>query len=63
MRLNNIIEGVQIVAKHTDDQFCVQAEHDQVWCGGYDLPLSEAEKARMVELGWFEAEDSWSFFT
>lgn len=62
MKLANIIEGMQIVAKHSKDQYCVTAEHDQIWCGAYDLPMTEEEKKRMEELGWFEAEDSWSVF-
>jgi hypothetical protein len=63
MTLGKMIEGMQIVAKHAGaDVYCVQAEHDQIWCGAYDLPLSEEERTRMTELGWFEAEDSWSCF-
>lgn len=63
MTLGNMIEGMQIVAKHAgSDVYCVQAKHNQMWCGGFDLPLSAQEKARMLELGWFEAEDSWSCF-
>jgi hypothetical protein len=61
--LEKIIEGMQIIARHTKpDAYCVQAEHDQIWCGAYDLPLTSEEKSRMEELGWFEAEDSWSAF-
>lgn len=64
MKLNDMIEGMQIIAKHVgNDQYCVQAEHDQFWCGGADLPLSDDEKKRMEELGWFLADDSWSCFT
>lgn len=63
MTLGKIIEGMQIIARHAKaDSYCVQAEHDQIWCGAYDLPLSDDEKKRMEDLGWFEAEDSWSAF-
>lgn len=63
MKLANIIEGMQIIAKHTKDQYCVQGEHDQIYCGEFDLPLSEEEKKRMSELGWFEDNESWSCYT
>jgi hypothetical protein len=67
MKLAEMIEGMQIIAKHVEaearDQYCVQAEHDQFWCGDYHLPLSEDEKKRMEELGWFKDNDSWSCFT
>ncbi len=63
MTLGKIIEGIQIIARHAQsDDYCVQAEHDQIWCGGYDLPLTDDEKKRMEELGWFEADGSWSAF-
>lgn len=63
MKIGNIIEGMQIVSRHTGaSEYCVSAEHDQIWCGAYDLPLTTEEKARMEELGWFEADDSWSAF-
>lgn len=61
MTLGNLLEGMQIVAKYEKPgAYCVSAEHDQIWCGAYDLPLSDEDKKRMEELGWFEAEDSWS---
>lgn len=64
MKLADIIEGMQIVAKHAgDDQYCVQAEHDQLYCGSSDLPLSDEEKARMKQLGWMDGDGSWSCFT
>lgn len=63
MKLADVIEGMQIVAKHAgNDRYCIQAGHDQIWCGAYDLPLTAEEKTRMENLGWFEAEDSWSCF-
>jgi hypothetical protein len=63
MQIGKIVEGMQIIARHVPaDAYCMQAEHDQIWCGAYDLPLTEDEKKRMEDLGWFEAEDSWSAF-
>ena len=49
MKLVDIIEGMQIIAKYATterDAFCVQAEHDQIYCGSYDLPLTKEEKER-----------------
>jgi hypothetical protein len=63
VKIKDAIEGMTIIAKYSPDQFCMQAEHDQMYCGSYDLPLTTDEKTRMEELGWFGAEDSWSFFT
>lgn len=63
MKILEIIEGMQIIAKHTKDQFCVQAEHDELFCGDSELPLSDEEKARMKELGWMDHDGSWSCFT
>jgi hypothetical protein len=63
MTLDNIIEGMQIVQRHSaPGTYCVAAEHDQIWCGAYDLPLTDDENKRMIELGWFKADDSWSAF-
>ena len=64
MRLADILEGMQIIAKYAgDDQYCVQAEHDELFCGSTDLPLTEEDKKRMKDLGWMDHDGSWSCFT
>ncbi len=63
MKLANIIEGMQIIAKYTKNEYCVHAEHDQMWCGEYDLPLSEEDSNHMNRLGWFKSDEGWSCFT
>lgn len=63
MKLADAIEGMQIIAKYTQDQYCLQGEHDQVFCGDYNLPLTPEERGRLEELGWFEEAGSWSFYT
>lgn len=60
MKIDNLIEGMQIISKYSTDRFCVHAEHDQIYCGHVDLPLTDEEKDRMKELGWFNEYDSWS---
>ncbi len=63
MKIDNIIEGMQIIAKHSTDRFCVQGEHDTIYCGSSELPLSYEEKSKMKELGWFIEYDSWACYT
>ena len=60
--MKNILEGLKIIEKYdASSDFC--AEHDQVFCGSYDLPMTDEDKEKMDELGWFEDDDSWSHFT
>lgn len=62
MTFDKIVEGINIIAKHNKDEYCIQTGHDQLWVGSIDLPLTDAEKARMLEMGWFRSEDAWSCF-
>jgi len=62
MTFDKIVEGINIIARHTKEEYCMQAAHDQIWVGSCDLPLTESEKGRMLEMGWFIAEDAWSCF-
>ena len=61
--MKRILEGLQILLKY----FPVgdfSADHDQVWAGG-DLEaveISESDKVRLEELGWFLDEDYYSHF-
>jgi len=63
MKLKDAIEGMQIIARYTKDEYCMGAEHDIFLCGNADLPLTDEERARMKELGWFTSYGSWSFYT
>ena len=66
MQIGRLIEGLQIIARHVgDDAFSVDAEHDILYAGGTELPLTETEKARMTELGCFEDDDveRWAAYT
>lgn len=56
-------EGIAIIAKHLDASgYDVAAAHDQVFFGAFDLDMPAEDRARLLELGWFEDEDSWSCF-
>ena len=65
MKLQNFIEGLQIIAKYEKEEFCLRAEHDQFWVSETALPLSDEDSAKMLELGWFKDEyaDGWNAFT
>jgi len=67
MNNSNFIEGVNIIAKHMPEEakegYDFQAAHDQVWFGSHDWVTDEKDISRLEELGWFEAEESWSCFT
>lgn len=56
-----IIEGLQILEKHDPDTYGVCAEHDIVYGGHGELPLTDEERKRMDDLGWFIDSDSGSW--
>lgn len=60
MTVTNIIEGLQLIqkskpAKESDYHF--RAEHDEIFVGSIEWEMSNADKARMEELGWSADED------
>lgn len=59
--MNQILAGLQIIAKY-DEDFNMCAEHDQIFAG-VDIEMSEEDQKVMKELGWFWSEESWSHFT
>jgi hypothetical protein len=58
MRLNRLIEGLQILSNHYDDPTGYQtaAEHDQFYAFKTDKPLSPENAVKMQELGWFQED-------
>lgn len=53
MKLADVTEGLQILLKYAgNDQYCIAAEHDEIWAGNDEWSLSAEDKARMEELGW-----------
>lgn len=60
MTTTNIIEGLQLINKSKpegESDYHFRAEHDEVWAGSLDWPMSEEDKKRMEELGWHADED------
>lgn len=66
MNNGNFAEGVAIIAKYLKpDGYDLAAEHDELYFGS-DEGMSEADKARLFELGWSQYDssgDSWHCFT
>ena len=60
--MNKLLEGLKIIEKY-DLDFCACAEHDIIYAGGGDLPITTEDKIKLDELGWFTSEDSWACFT
>lgn len=59
--MGRFAKGVAIIYAAQPDA-SIAAEHDQIWYG-YSEETSEEDRAKLEALGWFESEDSWSFFT
>jgi hypothetical protein len=56
--------GIDILDKYTDDdEWAINAEHDQFWAGPDSETVSEEDAAKLKELGWRIDEESWSCFT
>jgi len=52
MTLENILEGLQIIAKY-ESGYCCAAEHDMFYAGGDKYEeYSEEDKKKLDELGW-----------
>ena len=61
--MNKILEGMNIIAKYEPEAH-MYAGHDQIWFGRYipeEMSVEDEDRLKL-ELGWFEAEDSWSHF-
>ncbi len=62
-----VLEGLQIILSVDPTARC-EAQHDIFYCSEYESTykkMSENERARMKQLGWFKDKDSesWGFFT
>lgn len=65
MPLDKLIEGLQIAQKYYDapDGYKTCAEHDVLYLYETDKQMSEADEARMKELGWAKNTEGWRAFT
>ncbi len=63
--MNRILEGLIILKKYVANG-SFSAEHDEIYAGGDGQEnMTEEDKKKMDELGWFfdEDNDSWTHFT
>lgn len=61
-----MLETMQIFLKYAgkiNDPLPLVAQHDQLFIGPDPIVVSEVDKARLKELGWFEEEGSFCLFT
>jgi len=76
MKINDFVEGIQILQKYYDDSngFHLGADHDIIYLYSTDNPLSEEDVKRLHELGFFQEgydnetgeygpDDGWCAFT
>ena len=58
MKTNDIIAGMQLLAKHRQEPngYDLAAEHEEIYLypSEGDTPLSETEVQEMYKLGWFQ---------
>lgn len=67
-QIHRFIEGMTMLAGKHDDAYSLQAEHDELFCGGpspEDPKWSDDELKAMVECGWRwdDSVESWAIFT
>jgi hypothetical protein len=57
-------EAFSIFAKYDDSIFTTHAEHDLITSGPDPKTMSDEDKERLKELGWFESDyDCWEMYT
>ena len=61
MRIDKLIEGLNILAKY-EPKGNVEPGLDTIYGPGPEEPSPE-DKAKLDKLGWFWEEDSWVHFT
>jgi len=61
MTVNN--RGLKLIEKYEPDAR-IEPGHDQIWVGSYAPEKMTGEELMiMQDDGWFEDEESWSYFT
>jgi len=58
-KLSELVEAFEIFMKHNPDQWLGGANWDEIYGPDIDetTNISEEDKKRLIELGWFIAED------
>lgn len=59
--LSHLIEALQIALKYEDKEWPTHCEHDEMWLNIDSSKVSDEDKARLDELGFFEDEDDECF--
>lgn len=64
MHNKNFVEGINIISKYIPETetFSIGADHDILWFGDYNWVTNKEDVQRLLELGWFESDHSWSCF-
>lgn len=54
MKLRDLAEATQILMKYAsaEEQYCIYAEHDELWIGSDSWLVTTADKVRLEELGF-----------
>ena len=57
MGLKKLIEGLQILAKYTEKDYCYGAEHDEFYVWASPEIVSDEDKAQLKELGFHPRDE------
>jgi len=55
MNVTNIIKGLEVIQKskpESESDYHFRAEHDTIYVGSLEWPMSEEDRKIMAELGW-----------
>lgn len=55
--MKDLIEALQIFLKYTDSKYPTNCSHDMLWVNVDPELVSDEDKARLDELGFFVSED------
>jgi hypothetical protein len=61
--LKEYSEAFEIFAKYGEGRFNTYAEHDIIYAGPDPAIVSDEDKKRLSELGWFIGEDTQNCFS
>ena len=57
MSTRELIEGLNILSKYTEDKYNIGAEHDVIYFYPTSLPLSDEDLKEIIRLGWHQEYD------
>lgn len=61
MTVTNIIAGLQLIQKSKpkkESDYHFRAEHDLIYVGSLEWPMSDKDKEKMEDLGWDSDEEA-----